>query len=85
MPKMPSVADGGKYREAVLGVSAYDAIYLRQMPFYLWADKQGCLNGPPPDYLMARRPHRSVSDSTLVYGGEGHDRLVSRNDRDKFG
>jgi hypothetical protein len=35
MPKMPSVADGSKHREAVLGVSADDAIYLRQMPFYL--------------------------------------------------
>jgi hypothetical protein len=29
MPKMPCVANGGKHREAVLGVSADDAIYLR--------------------------------------------------------
>jgi hypothetical protein len=35
MPKMPSVADGSKHREAVLGVSADDAICLRQMPFHL--------------------------------------------------
>jgi hypothetical protein len=41
---MPCLADGGKHREAVLGVSADDAIYLRQMPFYLWAEKRGCLN-----------------------------------------
>jgi len=32
---MPRVADGSEHREAVLGVSADDAIYLRQMPFYL--------------------------------------------------
>jgi hypothetical protein len=35
MPKMPSMADGSKHRKAVLGVSSDDAIYLRQMPFYL--------------------------------------------------
>jgi hypothetical protein len=33
MPKMPSVADGSKHHEAVLGVSTDDAIYMRQMPF----------------------------------------------------
>jgi hypothetical protein len=49
MPKMPSVADGGKNREAILVISADDTIHLRQMPFYLWAEKRGCLNGPPPD------------------------------------
>jgi hypothetical protein len=35
MPKLPCVANGSEHRETVLGVSADDAIYLRQMPFYL--------------------------------------------------
>jgi hypothetical protein len=35
MPKMPSMADGSKHREAVLGLPADAAIYLRQMPFCL--------------------------------------------------
>jgi hypothetical protein len=34
MPKMPCVANGSKRRETALGVSAVDAIYLRQTPFY---------------------------------------------------
>jgi hypothetical protein len=33
MPKMQSVANGGKHFEAVLVVSAHGAIYLPEVPF----------------------------------------------------